>query len=224
MRALLADPDDTASAFAVIAAMSGNSTGRALARFRRTPVGARALRERTSVLSIISDRERMAAMPAGSLGAAVRDFYASEQIDADGLVAASEAAYEGVDAAPVSEEIEFFAQHLRDLHDTFHVLTGYGRDLRGEVGVLSFTVPQTRNPGVAFIVFTVLWRAGFRSEMGRLIRQGLWRGFRSEWLPAQDWEALFRESVHAVRERLRIGPPPEYEAVRSEGAPAVEGV
>jgi ubiquinone biosynthesis protein COQ4 len=221
MRALLADPDDTEQAFRVIGALSGNSTGRGLAKFRRTPVGPRVLRERTRMLDLIADTERMAAMPEGSLGAAVRDFYATEQISAEGLVAASEEAYEDVDSSAVSVELEFFGQHLRDLHDTFHVLTGYGRDLRGEVAVLSFTVPQIRNPGVAFIIFTVLRRAGYRSEMGRLIRQGFRRGLRAAWLPGQDWQELFLQPLDEVRERLRIGSPLDYEAVRSEGAPVL---
>lgn len=221
MRALLADPDDTEKAFRVIAALSGNSTGRGLEKFRRLPVGVRVLRERTRMLDLIADTERMAAMPEGSLGAAVRDFYAIEQISAAGLVAASEEAYEDVDSTEVSGEVEFFGQHLRDLHDTFHVLTGYGRDLRGEVGVLSFTIPQTRNPGIAFIIFTVLRRAGFRSEMGRLIRQGFRRGLRATWLPGQDWAELFPQPLDEVRRRLRIGPPLEYEALRSEGAPVL---
>ncbi|MBW2290299.1 MAG: hypothetical protein JRG80_09720 [Deltaproteobacteria bacterium] len=221
MRSLLADPDDTEKAFRVIGALSGNSTGRALAKFRRLPVGVRVLRDRTRMLDLIADTERMAAMPEASLGAAVRDFYATEQISAQGLVTASEEAYQDVDGSGVSDELQFFGQHLRDLHDTFHVLTGYGRDLRGEVAVLSFTVPQTRNPGVAFIIFTVLRRAGFRSEMGQLIRQGLRRGFRAAWLPGQDWEELFPQPLDEVRQRLRLGPPPEYAAVRSEGAPVL---
>jgi ubiquinone biosynthesis protein COQ4 len=219
MRALLADPDDTEQAFRVIAALSGNSLGRALRRFRGTPVGARVLRERTRMLDLIADAERMAAMPEGSLGAAVRDFYARERISAAGLVEASEGAYDEADS--LDADLELMGQRLRDLHDTFHVLTGYGRDLRGEVAVLSFTVPQSKNPGIAFLVFTVLRRAGFRSEMGRLIRQGFRRGLRAAWLPGQDWEALFPLPLDAVREQLEIGAPPDYEAVRSEGAPAL---
>jgi len=218
MRALLADPDDTEKAFRVIAALSGNSTRRGLAKFRRLPVGVRVLRDRTCMLDLIADGDRMAAMPDGSLGAAVRDFYAAEQISAQGLLVASEEAFE---ASDVPDEVAFFGQHLRDLHDTFHVLTGYGRDLRGEAAVLSFTVPQIRNPGVAFIILTVLFRAGFRSEMGRLIREGFRRGVRAAWLPGQDWPELFRMPLDEVRERLRIGPPLEYEAVRSEGAPVL---
>ena len=110
---------------------------------------------------------------------------------------------------------------LRDLHDVFHVVTGYGRDLRGEAAVLAFTVPQTRNPGIAYLVLSALRRAGFRSEMGRLIRQAFARGRRAAWLVDEDWESLLERPLDEVRDELRIGPPPRYEALRSEGAPAL---
>jgi ubiquinone biosynthesis protein COQ4 len=227
MSALLANPDDTEQAFRVISALSGNSGRRQLRRFRRTPTGARVLRERTGPLAILTDAARMQAMPVGSLGAGLRDFYAAEQLSPGGLVDASEAAFSaepdgdrGRDGA-VDPDAELFGQRLRDLHDVFHVLTGYGRDLRGEAAVLAFTVPQTRNPGVAYIVWTALRRAGFRSELGRLIRQAFRRGLRSAWLPGQDWEHLFERPLDELREELRIGKPPGYEPVRSAGAPSV---
>lgn len=220
MNALLANPDDTEQAFRVISALSGNSGRRQLRRFRKTATGARVLRERTGPLEILTDSARMETMPAGSLGAGLRDFYDAEQLSPGGLVDASEAAFTaGSDAA--DPDAELFGQRLRDLHDVFHVLTGYGRDLRGEAAVLAFTVPQTRNPGVAYIVWTALRRAGFRSELGFLIRQAFRRGLRAAWLPGQDWEHLFERSLDGLREELRIGRPPEYEQVRSAGAPPV---
>jgi ubiquinone biosynthesis protein COQ4 len=223
MRALIANPDDTAQAFRVIAALSGSSGHRQLRRFRRSPSGSRILRERSRLIDILGDAERMRAMPAGSLGAAVRDFYAAEQLSSAGLADASEAAFSAGGPRELGEDEAFFGERLRDLHDIFHVLTGYGRDLRGEAAVLAFTVPQTRNPGVGYIVFSALRRAGFRSEMGRLIRQAFRRGRRAAWLPGQDWEHLLERPLDEVRAALRIGPPPAYEEVRSEGAPAVAG-
>jgi ubiquinone biosynthesis protein COQ4 len=225
MRALLADPDATEEAFRVISALSGNSGRRLLRRFRRTSTGARVLRDRTSLADVLGDSRRMAAMPAGSLGAALRDFYAAEELGPGDLVDASEAAFTaGPDGAPdgaADADAEIFGRRLRDLHDVFHVLTGYGRDLRGEAAVLAFTVPQTRNPGVAYIVWTALRRAGLRSEMGRLIRQALRRGLRSDWLPGKDWEGLLERPLDELREELRIGPPPQYDPVRSAGAPPI---
>lgn len=220
MGALLENPDDTAQAFRVIAAMSGGSGKRLFRRFQRSPMGARILRERRNLVDVIGDLDRLHAMPEGSLGQAIADFYTSEELSAQGLAAASEAASEGQGASELSAAEQIFGMRVRDLHDVFHVLTGYGRDVRGEVAVLAFTLTQTRNPGIGYIVYTVLRRAGLRSEMGRLIRRALWRGLRATWLIDQDWETLLAEPIDELRDRLGVGPPPAYEQVRSAGAPA----
>lgn len=221
LRALRANPDDTAQAIRAIGAMSGSSGRRLFRRFRRSPRGQRILRERRNLLALMSDGERLGAMPPGSLGAAIAEWYAAEEISAQGLADASQAALSG--SGPQGRELSrdegLFSNRLRDLHDVFHVVAGYGRDLRGEAAVLAFTVPQTRNTGIAYLVLDVLRRAGWRSEVGKLVREAFRRGRRAEWLVDQDWEALFEEPLDEVREKLGLGVPPVYEQVRSAGAP-----
>ena len=152
LRRLRQDPDDTAQAIRAIAALSGNSGRRLFKRFRLSPRGKRILREKRDLFAIMSDIERLKAMPPGSLGKAIADFYVTEELSAQGLADASQAAFTevGPRRGETSEGEELFSNRLRDLHDVFHVLTGYGRDLRGEAAVLAFTIPQTRNPGVAY--------------------------------------------------------------------------
>jgi ubiquinone biosynthesis protein COQ4 len=220
MRALLENPDDTAQAFKVVAAMSGGSGERLYRRFRGSPTGARILREKRSLVDLIGDLRKLRAMPADSLGQAIADFYETEALSAQGLVAASEAGF-GERRQAVDEERRIFGERLRDLHDVFHVLAGYGRDLLGEAAVLAFTLAQTRNLGIAFILLTVLRRVGLRSQPGRLIREGFRRGRHATWLVDLDWEALLPQPIDQLRRDLRVGPPPVYEQVRSAGAPVL---
>jgi ubiquinone biosynthesis protein COQ4 len=219
IRALVANPDDTSQAFRVIGALSGNSGERLLRRFRRSPQGRALLRRKPRLGEVLSDVRRLQALPQGSLGRALGDFFAGEQIDSAGLAAASRDAYGERAPAETSDDLLWLMERLRDQHDLMHVLTGYGRDLRGEAAVLAFTSMQSRNPGVAFIPLYALWRAGVRSELGRLVRQGFRRGRRARWLLDVDWEAELETPLDTLRERLRLGEPPRYEPVRSEGAP-----
>jgi ubiquinone biosynthesis protein COQ4 len=224
MKKLREDPDDTAQAIRVIGALSGNSGERLFERFKSTSGGQKILRERQDLFELMRDTERLRAMPEGSLGRAIGDWYAVEEISAQGLADASEAAFS--EGGPPRRETpdddaDLFGTRLRDLHDIFHVLAGYGRDLRGEAAVLAFTVPQTRNPGVAYMVWSFLRGAGWFSDEGKLIRRAFQRGRRSEWLVDQDWEALFEQPIDEVREKLGVGAPPEYEPLRSEGAPVL---
>ena len=50
------------------------------------------------------------------------------------------------------ESIAKYGKRLRDQHDLWHVVTGYGRDELGELCLLGFTYAQTKNRGVGLIV------------------------------------------------------------------------
>jgi ubiquinone biosynthesis protein COQ4 len=221
LRALLADPDDTARVFDVIDALSGRTGERLFERFRRTPSGARILAERRDLLAVLTDRERLLALPDGSLGRSYAEFMGREAISADGLVQASLEGGRGPDPQLPAER-RLVGTRLRDQHDLWHVATGYGRDLLGEAALLAFTFAQTRNPGIGAIVALAYWKAGRGLPWARSFLREAWRrGRRAAWLPAQDWEALLSRPLDEVRAELRLGAPPSYPEVRSSGAPAL---
>lgn len=217
-------PDDTVSAIKVIQAYSGRSGERLFKRFKNSPRGQKLLREKSDLFELMHDTERLRAMPEGSLGKAIGDWYHVEEISAQGLADASEAALResGPRRAKPTGDVELFGSRLRDLHDVFHVLAGYGRDLRGESAVLAFTIPQTRSTGIAYLVWRSLRSAGWNSYEGKMIREGFRRGRQCQWLVDQDWEELFPRPIDEVREELGVGPPPQYEQLRSEGAPVLD--
>ncbi len=221
LQALADNPDDTAQAIVVIAAMAGNSNERLFERFKKSPGGQRVLSERRDIGQVLCDRDRLLAMDEGSLGRTICEWFIKEDISAEGLVGASVAASEQLPDRVMdeAEENKIFSSRLLALHDVFHVLTGYDRDMRGEMGVLAFTIPQTWNTGIAYLVWRALGNNGWFSEPGRVIRQGFWRGLRAKWLLDQDWEELFELPIDVARERLGVGDPPAYEQLRSAQAP-----
>lgn len=219
MRALLRDPDDTARVFDVISALGGRNGERAFERFRRTDTGARVLAESRSLLAVLADREALLALPPESLGHRYAEFMGRERISAEGLAEASLAA--GNADPTLSPERRLFGARLRDMHDLWHVVTGYGRDLLGEASLLAFSYAQTRNRGVGFIVATAWWKARRAPEFRRMLRDAYRRGRSSVWLPAADWEAFLARPLEDVRAELRVGSPPRYSEHRSSGAPAL---
>jgi len=222
MRQARNDPDDTAVAIQVIAALAGNSTRRHFRRFKRSPRGARILRERQDLYPILTDKERLLAMPPGSLGRTIIDWFIREGISTEGLVGASRAAAAALgNEVDANAEEEIYISRLRNLHDVFHVLAGYDRDIHGEVGVLAFTVAQAYNHGIAYLVCDAVRRAGWRSDLGKLAREGYRRGRRAKPLVEQDWETLFERPLDEVRAELGVGSPPIYTQQRSAGAPSL---
>ena len=218
LKLLIADPERTEQVFVIVRALSGRSLPRAYARFRKTDTGQRILNEKRSLLDTLSDREALRELPAGSLGRAYLKFVETESITADGLVEASE--YD----AEWGEEggLRLYAERSRDMHDLWHVTTGYGRDVLGEACLLAFTVAQVKNPGLALI--TVAGALKIARERGSAVYRAVWSGFRAgrraEWLPAQDWEALLAQPLEDVRKQLGVSAPEVYPEILAEAATA----
>jgi ubiquinone biosynthesis protein COQ4 len=210
MRALTRNPDDTAQVFRIIDALSGRHAVRFLEKWRATPGSRRLLEQRPNLLQALTDTQRLRALPEGSLGRAYLEFLGNEGITTEGLIAAS---VEGRDR-DASEELAYVRNRMRDMHDLWHVVTGYHGDLLGEAALLAFSFGQTRNPGIAFIVFIAFAR-GRTKDARRFIMEGLRRGLGCEWLPAVDWENLLPLPLDEVRARLRVGAPPIYTPYRS---------
>jgi len=207
-RAALANPEDTTQAFRIAEALSFNNPERLLRRFRADPTGARLLAERRDLLEILTDRERLEAMPADSLAAAYLAFLDSEGISAEGLVEASAVSSEATDG-----DVAFLRARMRDSHDLWHTVMGYQGDLLGESALLAFTFAQTGHPGVGFLAGLGFVLAPERA-IRRVITDGFKRGRRAGWLVAADWAELLPMPIGEVRERLGVGAPPVYEPVR----------
>ena len=172
LRRLIQYPEDTAQVFEIIRAIGGRAIERGFRRFRLTPVGEKILREKINLVDTLKDRENLATLPRGSLGQAYLQFTASQQLTADGLVDASEDHTEEM----LDPNVKLSAERLRDMHDLWHTLTGYGRDELGEACLLAFTYAQTRNRGIALIVLF----AGLeiRKSIGISVFRAICRGYR----------------------------------------------
>jgi ubiquinone biosynthesis protein COQ4 len=221
IRALIADPDDTSQVFKIIQALAGNSQERQFRRFLDSPHGPTILAENRQIVDRLSDRAYLLSLPEGSLGRAYADFTAREELSPDGLVGASETIERDDEETPCPRRLLFGAR-VRDTHDLWHVVTGYGRDLFGEAALLAFTYRQIRNRGIGFIVLVAYLRAGGEFKQERvLIRDGYRRARNAAWLPGADWEALLERPLDEVRDTLGVAPVGDYPVLRSEAAPAL---
>jgi ubiquinone biosynthesis protein COQ4 len=216
VRALIANPENTGEVFKIIEALKGGSLARAVARMEADPQGRALLHSKPAILPLLSDREALRALPAGSLGRAYLDFVESQYLSADGLVAASEEAPRGREKNP--DEI-WLANRLRDIHDLQHVMCGYGRDELGELCLLAFMCAQTPNRGIAFIIFMA--RRKFRQEAPEIdidacVAEGRRIGERAKWFATVGWEQRLAEPLQSLREELGVSSPSVYrEALRA---------
>jgi ubiquinone biosynthesis protein COQ4 len=209
---LMKDNDDTTHVFRIIGALRGNSDRRLVERMRRSEIGRAILEERRSMLDVLANRERLRALPEGSLGRVYLAFMEKEGLTAEGLVGAADEGYGGTRSAdPDGVTVSDWA---RDSHDLWHVLTGYGRDPLGELCLLGVLYSQVRALGTGFIALFGLLRVPYEYPGAPCIRavlQGFRIGRNAEWMLAQDWEALLAKPFVEVRRELNLERPTWYE-------------
>ena len=217
LKRLIADPEDTAQVFVIMRALPGDALARGTQRFERTATGADMLRAPRDLVATLSDRARLASLPEESLGRAYLALVERAGITAQGLVEVSET--ETDEYRQLSERQIVYARRLRDAHDVWHALTGYGTDTLGEACLVAFSYAQTRNLGFAAIALIGALKIAKESGDRRVLR-AVWRAYRdgrrAEWLPPIVWEELLEQPLQEVRQRLRIAAPVRYRAVRAD--------
>jgi ubiquinone biosynthesis protein COQ4 len=213
LRALIADSQRTDQVFEIVEALAGGAFEKCFQQFASDPGGQRLLRERPSLLAALSDREALRRLPAGSFARAYVEFMESGNLTADGLVAADEmAARNNPNPIQVDADRQYFGDRNRDMHDLWHVLTGYGMDEAGEAANLAFTQAQIPNPGIALILLAAvaIGPKDPRFTWARYLLAAWRRGKRTPLLTVAPYEELLALPLDEVRRRLGVASVSEF--------------
>jgi len=213
---LLANKEDTGQVFEIMGALNGDSTVKNYRRLLTTVLGGRLAYERVELAPRLMDDAWLDSFTPGTVGAAYRAFVRGENISAEGLAAISRERRGR--AADERHPHAWFGRRIRDIHDIWHVLSGYHRDGLGEACLVAFSYAQTGSLGWALIALGVAFRA-FREGHGAAVRaiwQGYQRGKAARWLPGEDFEQLMSEPLETARRRLNLTPPTAYNALAGD--------
>ncbi|MFM7737648.1 MAG: Coq4 family protein [Alphaproteobacteria bacterium] len=206
------DPERTDKVGEFIGTLTGPSADELFGRIWDDPVGRAILLEGRDLRATLVDRERLAAMPEGSLGRAYFDWTAPREFTADGIAAAIEAQV----PRSLSDPGATMATRVVDMHDLWHVLNGWDSDIMGEIHLLGYSYAQLG--AWAWLALGVLANlplvlSGRFDGIGCL-RESVRRGRTASLLPAADWEAMLPLPIEEVRRRLGIEAPVPYERLR----------
>lgn len=206
---VIRDPNETSHGARLVMTVDRHQFERNYQRFCGEAEGQRILDGAPCLFERLTDREALAALPDGSVGRIFLDYMVREDISTEALDAEVE---------PVEREIlapdaqrKRFNKHLRASHDLWHVLTGYHRDILGELQLLTFSHKQNHSP--AFRLLSFLSRHSAKKkipELPGLLDLARERGSRTVWLPVADWGTLLGRPIEEVRETLGMGAPPKY--------------
>jgi ubiquinone biosynthesis protein COQ4 len=212
LRQLLANRDDTVQVFRIMRALNGGNGRINYDRLLKSPEGGRLAYERAELARLFADRAWVGQFGAGTVGAAYREFLGRTGYSADGLVDISVA--DGVYPRDVEHPYAWYGRRERDVHDIWHVLTGYEADEPlGEACLVAFSYAQTRGLGWALIGAGAALKS-LRVTGNTAFLKAVWEGYRNgrraAWLAGEDYQSLMAEPIEEARKRLGIVKPARY--------------
>ncbi len=225
---LIDDKEDTAQVFHIIEATQGRASHRHAWSFINSTDGQLFLREETDIPAMLDDHARWDDCDENSVAKQYIAFMKREGLSARGLV---EESHKWAPPENRPQDLtEWYFDRLRDTHDLFHVLTGYGRDALGEASLLGFSYSQNYNRGILFIAYAAARQikkvSGTAAPLFSAVREGQRLGKAAARIAHQDIEALMREDIDAARARMSIGKPVVYrqclDMLASEGNMAAD--
>jgi ubiquinone biosynthesis protein COQ4 len=218
-RKLIANKEDTTHVFHITKALNGNDLYKHFNVFLKDPEGRKRFEERRYLPPILDDRERLRAMPEGSLADAYCNFMDREGLSAQGLVDEFDRFSKDIEDTR-SDEFRWYNNRSRDTHDMEHVLTGYGRDALGETCVLAYSYQQTSGFGIQFIAYMGALEVKRWAPRGapviRAIREAARRGKAARAIIYYDLLDLLPRPLEEVREMLGIEPMSVYPEVHRQ--------
>lgn len=99
-----------------------------LSYMRESVSGRRILEERPSLESGDVDLDALAELPQGTLGRAFAQYFIDNKITPFSTT------------QPINSEVDYISKRYRETHDLYHLVTGYGTDVMGEMELQAFAM------------------------------------------------------------------------------------
>lgn len=194
---MLRDPEHTESVFDIEDGLRGIEASRLIVDYaRRDPDVARMIDAR--YLAPPVDMEALEKLPEGSLGNTFARHILDHGYDPD--------YFRKID---VKDDIDYIMMRIRQNHDIWHVITGFGTDRIGELGLKAFELAQVRRPMAAVITTGGVMRYLMKDpdQLGcvlNAIAHGYRLGTESRPLLGQKWEERWERPLKEWRDELGV--------------------
>lgn len=108
----------------------------------------------------------------------------------------------------VQDDASYLTLRMRQTHDIWHTVTGFGADSVGEIQLLAFQLAQNRSPFavmlIAAITLSMIKQGRDLNRLVHVIQQGYDLGYQAKPFLAQKWEEAWEKPLFKWREELNI--------------------
>jgi ubiquinone biosynthesis protein COQ4 len=143
------------------------------------------------------DLESLLQLPENSLGKLYAQHIADAQLDPDFYPKLA-----------IEDDYSYIAIRMRQTHDIWHVMTGFGTDLGGELGLQAFTLAQTHSPlAIAILsgsIVHLLKMSGPLNAVVDKMQRGWNIGVNAQPFLAQKWEDQWEKPLTQWRSELNV--------------------
>lgn len=161
------------------------------------------------------DLAALAQLPAGTLGCCFADYIQATGFDPN--------YYRPL---PITDDASYILTRLRQTHDLWHLVTGLGSSVNGELGLQAFCLAQVRIPLPVLLIAGGLLKTLLNDPeaLGDLLEQiaiGYRMGAKAKPLLAQRWETAWEKPLQDWRQELGIVTVERYlpELIQPRSAP-----
>ena len=193
----LQHPDDLQSVYAVAASVQGSPMAAQMMRHMLSQPGIAAMIQQQWRPAPI-DLDALEQLPPGSLG----HCYAS-QLKSQGITPQTL-----IDPTPITSDKEFIVHRLKETHDIVHVLTGFGVDGVGEIGLQAFNLAQNRSPLAVLLIFGGMLKTlqddEPLEELLHAISRGFEMGLKAECVVGYRLEDAWERPLNEWRMELNL--------------------
>jgi len=144
------------------------------------------------------DMAALAQLPAGTLGRCFADYIQATGFDPN--------YYRPL---PITDDTSYILTRLRQTHDLWHLVTGLGSSVNGELGLQAFCLAQVRIPLPVLLIAGGLLKTLLNApeELGELLEQiaiGYRMGAKAKPFLAQRWEEGWERPLQDWQQELNI--------------------
>jgi ubiquinone biosynthesis protein Coq4 len=194
--AFVKDPSDTESVFDIADAMGRTEAqAAAVAYLKSIPEVAQMIEER--YIAAPPDLKYLLGLPKDSLGYVYSSHMTEANFDPE--------FYRKV---VIQDDFTYIVLRMRQTHDIWHTVTGFGVDVLGEIGLQSFQLAQNRSPLAVMLmagaILHTIRASGNLNALMQVIDRGYRMGLQAKPFLAQKWEEAWERPLSEWRTQLGV--------------------